>query len=75
MRWGIKTADSNSFGIADTWGKWIDPASGELVVSVSMLTVNADKHPVMRQFHKVDDAKSTPVIIQPQHYVRWLRAG
>jgi len=44
------------------------------VVSFSMLTVNADEHPVMRQFHKTGDEKRTPVIIQPEHYNRWLGA-
>ena len=39
-----------------------------------MLTVNADEHPVMRQLHKPGDEKRTPVIIQPEHYTRWLRA-
>ena len=48
--------------------------SGEVVVSFSMLTVNADEHPIMRQFHKAGDVKRTPVIIQPEHYSRWLGA-
>ena len=39
-----------------------------------MLTVNADEHPVMRQFHKAGDEKRTPVIIQPENYNRWLGA-
>ena len=74
MRWGIQTADSNPFGIAGIWDKWTDPASGEVVVSFSMLTVNADEHSVMRQFHKAGDEKRTPVIIQPEQYSRWLGA-
>jgi putative SOS response-associated peptidase YedK len=36
------------FGIASIWDTWTDPASGELVTSFSMLTVNADEHPLMR---------------------------
>jgi putative SOS response-associated peptidase YedK len=28
----------------------------------------------MRQFHKAGDEKRTPVIIQPEHYTRWLGA-
>jgi putative SOS response-associated peptidase YedK len=28
----------------------------------------------MRQFHRVGDEKRTPVIIQPEHYSRWLGA-
>lgn len=74
VRWSIKTTDFNPFGIAGIWDKWIDPASGEMVASFSMLTVNADEHPVMHKFHKTGDEKRTPVIIQPEHYNRWLGA-
>jgi putative SOS response-associated peptidase YedK len=45
-----------------------------LVVSFSMLTVNADEHPVMRQFHKLGDEKRTPVIIRPDLHEAWLSA-
>jgi len=51
-----------------------DPTSGELVVSFSMLTVNADEHPVMNQFHKHGDEKRTPVIIAPELHDAWLSA-
>jgi hypothetical protein len=43
-----------------------------LVVSFSMLTVNADDHPVMCQFHKPGDEKRTPVIIAPGLHDTWL---
>jgi putative SOS response-associated peptidase YedK len=59
---------------AGIWDKWTDPATGEVVVSFSMLTVNADAHPVMCQFHKTGDEKRTPVIIKPDDYSRWLGA-
>ncbi len=39
-----------------------------------MLTVNADEHPVMKQFHKPGDEKRTPVIIAPELYDAWLSA-
>ncbi len=39
-----------------------------------MLTVNADEHPVMRQFHKPGDEKRTPVIIAPDLHDAWLGA-
>jgi hypothetical protein len=39
-----------------------------------MLTVNADQHPVMRQFHKPADEKRTPVIVAPHLYDAWLSA-
>jgi hypothetical protein len=36
--------------------------------------VNADEHPVMRQFHKPGDEKRTPVIIAPDLHDAWLGA-
>jgi putative SOS response-associated peptidase YedK len=56
------------------WDRWTDPASGERVVSFSMLTVNADAHPVMQQFHKPGDEKRTPVVIAPALHDAWLSA-
>jgi putative SOS response-associated peptidase YedK len=74
VRWKIELASVDPFGIACLWDRWTDPASGELVVSFSMLTVNADEHPVMRQFHKPGDEKRTPVIISPDLQDTWLSA-
>jgi hypothetical protein len=39
-----------------------------------MLTVNADEHPVMNQFHKPGDEKRTPVIVAPDLHDAWLSA-
>jgi hypothetical protein len=39
-----------------------------------MLTVNADEHPVMKQFHKANDEKRTPVILAPSQFHQWLSA-
>lgn len=39
-----------------------------------MLTVNADEHPVMKQFHKPGDEKRTPVVIAPALHDAWLSA-
>lgn len=75
VRWRIGLASGEPFAIACLWDRWTDLASGELVVSFSMLTVNADQHPVMRQFHKTGDEKRTPVIIAPELHDSWLSAG
>lgn len=74
VRWKIELASGDAFGIACLWDRWTDPASGERVVSFSMLTVNADNHPVMKQFHKPGDEKRTPVIIAPELHDAWLSA-
>jgi hypothetical protein len=40
-----------------------------------MLTINADAHPMMRQFHKPADEKRTPVVIPKAKYEAWLSSG
>ena len=74
VRWKIELASGEPMAIACLWERWTQPDSGNRVVSFSMLTVNADGHPVMSQFHKPGDEKRTPVIIQPDDYNRWLGA-
>jgi putative SOS response-associated peptidase YedK len=74
VRWKIELASGDPFAIACLWDRWSDPVSGERVVSFSMLTVNADDHPVMKQFHKPGDEKRTPVIIAPELHGEWLSA-
>jgi putative SOS response-associated peptidase YedK len=74
VRWRIQTKLREPFGIASIWDKWLDPRTGEAVVSFSLLTINADEHPVMRHFHKIDDEKRTPVILPPNSFFKWLRA-
>ena len=39
-----------------------------------MLTINADAHPLMNQFHKPADEKRMVAILPPQHYQAWLDA-
>jgi len=74
VRWKIELVSGDPFGIACLWDRWTDPASGENVVSFSMLTVNADEHPVMRQFHRPADEKRSPLIIPPPLFDTWLSA-
>ena len=39
-----------------------------------MLTINADTHPVMKQFHKPEDEKRTPLILATNQFDDWLNA-
>jgi hypothetical protein len=39
-----------------------------------MLTVNADEHPFMRNFHKPQDEKRSVVILPPDRYEYWLQS-
>mgnify|MGYP000542379799 CR=1 FL=1 len=48
---------------------------GQVLHSYTLLTINADAHPFMRQFHKPDDEKRMIVLLPPARYDEWLRAG
>jgi len=69
----ISRADGKPMGIAGLWSAWKNP-KGELIHSYTMLTINADDHPVMRQFHKPEDEKRTVVILNEGDYDSWLQA-
>lgn len=73
-RWRIERPSEEPFGIASLWDTWTNPNSGELITSFTMLTVNADDHPVMNQFHKPGDEKRTPVVLSPAQFDDWLSA-
>jgi putative SOS response-associated peptidase YedK len=60
-------------GIAGLWSVWRN-AQGVITHSYTMLTINADEHPVMRQFHKPEDEKRMVVVLEEDQYDAWLRA-
>jgi len=70
----IASAEGEPLGIAGLWARWRSP-QGELVHSFTMLTINADAHPLMQQFHKPGEEKRMVVILAPQHYQDWLAAA
>lgn len=74
MRTPIKQANGEPMAIASIWDTWTEPESGELIVSFSMLTINADAHPVMNRFHKPGDEKRTVVPLKPALFQDWLNA-
>ena len=69
----ISGAEDEPLGIAGLWSSWKSP-KGEWVHSYTMLTINADEHPLMRLFHKPTDEKRMVVILPPGHYQNWLEA-
>ena len=52
--WRFSRADGQPWGLAGLWNVWTDPATGEMVESFTMLTINADAHPLMARMHKPD---------------------
>ena len=72
VRWRIEMASYEPFAIGGIWeshGK--DDTYFE---SFSMLTINADTHPVMNHFHRPGDEKRMVVIVEPSEYLNWLNA-
>lgn len=71
--WRIGRADGEPFGVAGIWER---RAGDEGVTrwSFSMLTINAENHPLMQRFHKPEDEKRSVVILEPADYDRWLAA-
>jgi len=41
---------------------------------MSMLTINADDHPLMRRFHKPGDEKRSVVVLDDDDWDQWLEA-
>lgn len=52
--WRFARADGMPWGVAGLWNTWTDKASGEVVESYTMLTLNADHHPLMNRMLKPD---------------------
>ncbi|WP_267879306.1 SOS response-associated peptidase family protein [Methylobacillus glycogenes] len=70
-----QSVDDKPMGIAGIWTGWKNPANGEILRSFTMLTVNADDHPFMRNFHKPEDEKRMVVILEDDDYDAWLNAS
>ena len=77
--WRFRCADGGPWGLAGLWNTWVDRSTGEVVESYTMLTLNADGHPLMGRMHK-PDAKLPPdrqdkrsvVPIAPNDAELWL---
>jgi putative SOS response-associated peptidase YedK len=75
VRWRIHRQDGEPFTVAALWDSWTDRASGEIVESFSMLTINADGHPVMGRFHRPGDERRSLVVVPQPHRLDWLTAS
>jgi putative SOS response-associated peptidase YedK len=79
--WQFFRADGTPWGLAGLWNTWTDPATGELVESYTLLTINADGHPLMGRMHRPDPKrppemqdKRSVVPIEPSDVDTWLHA-
>ena len=77
--WRLRRADGAPWALAGVWADWVDPATGEIVPTYSLLTVNCDDHPLLNRLHKPDptlppDAqdKRSVVALEPVDWAAWL---
>lgn len=52
--WRFRRADGTPWGLAGLWNDWTDKETGEVISSYTMLTINADHHPLMSRMHRPD---------------------
>lgn len=74
VRWGIKRADGEPCAAASIWERIVDKDTGEVIMSFSMLTINANGHEVMKHFHRPEDEKRSIVVLEDRDYMGWLHA-
>ncbi len=79
--WIFRRADGAPWGLAGLWNTWIDKETGEVVESYTMLTLNADDHPLMNRMHRPDPKrppdqqdKRSVVPIEAEDVDTWLSA-
>ena len=75
VRWAIKRTDGEPCAAASIWERIVDKETGEVIMSFSMLTINADGHDVMKHFHKPEDEKRSIVVLKDTEYQQWLIAN
>ena len=67
----LQRADGEPMGLAGLWDSWTS-ATGNVSWSFTLLTINADAHPLMKHLHKPQDEKRMVVILQETDYDDWL---
>jgi len=73
VRWRIERRDGEPFTVAALWDTWrTKGATDPIVHSFSMLTINADGHPLMGRFHAPGSEKRSLVVVPPGLRAQWL---
>ncbi|MDN2674789.1 SOS response-associated peptidase family protein [Janthinobacterium sp. SUN026] len=68
VRWRIERADGGPVAIAGIW----EYRPEDQLLSFSMLTINADGHPLMQRFHNPDDEKRMVMSLDRDQCLSWL---
>jgi putative SOS response-associated peptidase YedK len=68
----IARVDGKPMGIAGLWERW--EKDGEVIISYTLLTVNANSHALMRRYQHDGAEKRMPAILSEGAYGAWLNA-
>lgn len=69
----ITQSNGAPMGLAGLWS--MHRSAGDVVYSFTLLTINADAHPFMRNYHRPQDEKRMVVALQEDQYEHWLHAS
>jgi putative SOS response-associated peptidase YedK len=69
----IARVDGKPMGVAGLWERWAG-AEGEVIVSYTLLTVNANSHALMHRYQQPGSEKSMPAILNEGSWDAWLAA-
>lgn len=74
--------DGMPWALAGLWDEWTDPASGEVVLSYTLVTQNCDHHPLLKLMHRPNlklpadrQDKRTVVPIEREDWATWLHGN
>jgi putative SOS response-associated peptidase YedK len=77
--WRFWRADGEPWALAGIWSEWVDPQTGEVVPSYSMITQNCNGHPILGLMHKSDPKlppdkqdKRAVVALEQADWNQWL---
>lgn len=68
----IARVDGKPMGLAGLWERW--EKDGEVIVSYTLLTVNANSHALMHRYQHAGAEKRMPAILNEGAYDAWLSA-
>lgn len=69
----ITRVDGKPMGVAGLWERW-SGAGGEVIVSFTLLTINANNHALMHRYQQQGSEKRMPAILSEGAYEAWLNA-
>ena len=69
----IARVDGKPMGVAGLWESWTG-ADGEIIISYTLLTLNANNHALISRYQQQGNEKRMPAILNEGAYDAWLNA-